>query len=244
MFQPLKKLDLRLKSINIITGEGAHANLFSSNDYSIGKRTINLVDAGEQKEIHHLVSVFEQLHLSVDNLTSVIITHSHDDHWEGVKTLLRLVPLQIMVFEDDIPYYQQELKRLNNTLEYHLRGLSDGEFIEVENHRLQVLHTPGHDSGSICLYDATNRILFSGDTVFASGTTGSLRSGNLADLARSLRRLTMLDVDILLPGHGDLALKNGNKAIQLALERLTWLDRLPDDAPYWMKIRRSQHKSS
>jgi glyoxylase-like metal-dependent hydrolase (beta-lactamase superfamily II) len=230
--------------INIITGEGSHANLFSSNVYSIGKHTISLVDAGEHEEINHLKSVFEHFHGTIEHLSSVIITHSHDDHWEGVKTLLQTVPLQIMVHKDDVSYYRQELNRIDNIKEYSLRGLFDGDIIEAENHRLQVLHTPGHDGGSICLYDAANRILFSGDTVFASGTTGSLRSGNLADLTRSLRRLTTLDVDILLPGHGDIAFKNGNKAIQLALERLTWLDRLPDDAPYWMRIRRSSQRNS
>jgi glyoxylase-like metal-dependent hydrolase (beta-lactamase superfamily II) len=227
LFRSLEKQDRRLKEINIITGEGSHASLFSSNVYSIGKRTISLVDAGEHEEVNRIISVFEHLNFKLNDLSRVIITHSHDDHWEGVKTLLQMVPLQIMVYKNDVSYYRQEFNTIKNITKYSLLGLQDGDIIAVGNHRLQVLHTPGHDGGSICLYDEANRILFSGDTVFASGTTGSLRSGNLADLTR-----------------GDIALKNANKVIQLALERLTWLDRIPDDAPHWMRMRRSSHRHS
>ncbi|MEM2878904.1 MAG: MBL fold metallo-hydrolase, partial [Candidatus Hadarchaeales archaeon] len=49
------------------------------------------------------------------------------------------------------------------------RELEDGDVIDLGELKLQVLHTPGHTAGSICLYEPERRMLFSGDTVFADG---------------------------------------------------------------------------
>ena len=71
-------------------------------------------------------------------------------------------------------------------------------------HRLSVLHTPGHTPGSICLYSAPDALLFSGDTLFA-GTCGrmDLPGGNPEQMVHSLQRLRTLPADTrVLPGHG------------------------------------------
>lgn len=107
--------------------------------------------------------------------------------------------------------------------------------VKAEGRSLRVVHTPGHDAGSICLYDEDCRILFTGDTVFASGTTGSARSGNIDDLRKSLKRLTSMKVDVILPGHGEIAYEKGGEAIRLALERITWNENFPRNLPYHMR---------
>ena len=81
------------------------------------------------------------------------------------------------------------------------RKLNEGDKI----HDFEVLHTPGHTKGGICLYNGD--ILISGDTVFADGGYGRMDiGGNFDDMNRSLERLSNLDVNYLLPGHG-----NGSK---------------------------------
>jgi glyoxylase-like metal-dependent hydrolase (beta-lactamase superfamily II) len=218
----LEDHDPRLRGVHHVSGEWLYVSFFSSNVYSIGKENITLIDAGDEAETCvWLQSALQRLNLNVKNVTTTIITHSHEDHWGGLARLLQKTSLNVLVYTEDVPYYQRELSNLKERQEYNIRGLEDGDIIETEGRTLTVLHTPGHDGGSICLYDAANRILFSGDTVFASGTTGSLRSGILADLTRSLRRLTTLDVDILLPGHGNLVMDNANEVIALALKRKT-----------------------
>lgn len=239
MRRSLEEYDPRLRGIHLIIGEWSHANLFSSNVYSIGNTTITFIDAGDQNEFGSITTAFQRLGLNIKNTSNVIITHSHDDHWGGVKALLQLTPLNVLVYEADTSYYRQEFRHLTGVNEYVLVSLKDGDAVEVEGRKLTVIHTPGHDNGSICLYDEAHKILFSGDTVFSSGTTGSLRSGNINDLKQSLRRLATLEIDIMLPGHGDVVLDRANEVIDLALERITWLERIPDDAPYWLRMRRS-----
>ena len=55
--------------------------------------------------------------------------------------------------------------------------LEDGSIIDLGNYELQVLHTPGHTSGCICLYEPGAGLLFTGDTVFAGGTLSEIAVG-------------------------------------------------------------------
>ena len=93
-----------------------------------------------------------------------------------------------------------------------LRG---GERIQVGPHLLEVIPTPGHTKGDICLYEHHNRILFSGDTAFPSSPTENILSdadkqlGNMDQQIASLARLVPYAVDFLLPGHGMPAFSDG-----------------------------------
>jgi glyoxylase-like metal-dependent hydrolase (beta-lactamase superfamily II) len=67
---------------------------------------------------------------------------------------------------------------------------------------LQVLHTPGHSPGSVCLYWPDKKLLITGDVVFY-GSIGrtDFPSGSLSLLKRSIDKLSQLDVECLVPGH-------------------------------------------
>ena len=78
----------------------------------------------------------------------------------------------------------------------------------------EVIHTPGHSYGGICLWDGEN--LICGDTVFANGGYGRTDiGGNMDDLRNSLRKLNKLNVKYLFPGHGPWV-DNGKKHIELS----------------------------
>ncbi len=82
--------------------------------------------------------------------------------------------------------------------------LAEGGEIRFGSLRLEVLHTPGHTEGSVCLLDADDGLLLSGDTLFA-GSFGrvDLPGGDPAAMAESLARLATLDDGLaVLPGHG------------------------------------------
>jgi len=84
--------------------------------------------------------------------------------------------------------------------------LAEGGEIRFGSIRLTVLHTPGHTEGSVCLVDADDGLLFSGDTLFA-GSFGrvDLPGGSLEAMVESLDRLRGLDDRLaVLPGHGPL----------------------------------------
>jgi glyoxylase-like metal-dependent hydrolase (beta-lactamase superfamily II) len=82
--------------------------------------------------------------------------------------------------------------------------LAEGGEIRFGGVRLQVLHTPGHTPGSVCLFGADDGTLFSGDTLFAGGWGRvDLPGGSAEQMAESLVRLMTLENPVrVLPGHG------------------------------------------
>jgi hydroxyacylglutathione hydrolase len=82
--------------------------------------------------------------------------------------------------------------------------LAEGGEIRFGGLRLQVMHTPGHTEGSVCLYDADGGRLFSGDTLFAGGWGRvDLPGGSADQMVDSIARLAGLDDPLrVLPGHG------------------------------------------
>jgi len=82
--------------------------------------------------------------------------------------------------------------------------LAEGGEVRFGEIRLQVLHTPGHTEGSVCLLDGDGGRLYSGDTLFAGGWGRvDLPGGDPAAMAASLARLTELEDGVaVFPGHG------------------------------------------
>lgn len=95
--------------------------------------------------------------------------------------------------------------------------LAEGGRIRFGSIDLEVLHTPGHTEGSICLLASGERLLFTGDTLFRAGWGRvDLRGGSTEQMVGSLTRLSAMDGDLrVLPGHG--------KETTLERER-AWLD--------------------
>ena len=95
--------------------------------------------------------------------------------------------------------------------------LAEGGVIRFGSIRLEVLHTPGHTEGSVCLLSAEDDLLFSGDTLFANGWGRVDLPGGLAEqMAESLVRLSALHDSLqVLPGHG--------RSTTIGQER-AWLD--------------------
>ncbi len=83
--------------------------------------------------------------------------------------------------------------------------LEDGDQVDLEERTLEVIYTPGHSPGSICLLDKKNRILFTGDTFFPGPLYAYPEDVNLDDYMASLRKLKdrMDEYDYLCSGHND-----------------------------------------
>ena len=97
--------------------------------------------------------------------------------------------------------------------------LKEGDVIDLGEWKLEVMHTPGHSPGGICLYEPRAKVLFSGDTVFPQGNIGrtDLFAGCDADLVSSIERLTKLEVEILYPGHMEIVSGDVGRQIQASL---------------------------
>lgn len=86
--------------------------------------------------------------------------------------------------------------------------LEQGTLIDLGGRQLQVLHTPGHSPGSICLLDEEHRFLFTGDTIYSGPLYAHLDHSNLAAYQVSARMLAVLayELDLLFPAHGSTPL--------------------------------------
>ena len=204
MFQDLGKSCDRLKDVYLIKGRG-----LTSNVYVIGKDQITTVDAGNGAYYNRLEPEFKGIGLRISNVTQSIITHAHHDHANGLIELLQLSDPKIFVFHSDARY-------LIGLGEHRIIPLEEGDLIETESLNLKVIHTPGHTEGSICLYDEKKKVLFSGDTVFPGGVFGNFPPGEGRTIFLSLEKLTNIDVDIILAGHGRPLYGNGNQHIMKA----------------------------
>ena len=82
--------------------------------------------------------------------------------------------------------------------------LHEGDLIDTGDHVLEVMDTPGHTPGGICLYDRANGLLISGDTLFSDGFGRTdFVGGSMTDMRDSLRKLSNIDIRGLFPGHGN-----------------------------------------
>jgi glyoxylase-like metal-dependent hydrolase (beta-lactamase superfamily II) len=81
------------------------------------------------------------------------------------------------------------------------RLLEEGEMIDLGNRVFEVLHLPGHSPGSVGLYDAVARILFSGDALYDGPLLDHLPGSDRAAYRRTMERLLELPVDIVHAGH-------------------------------------------
>lgn len=153
--------------------------------------------------------------------SNIVITHGHGDHIGANAALKKAFPdIHICIHEDDqdmLPYPAKNLSILgaffgSSTVRSPLadRLLKDGDNILVDEFLFEVIHTPGHTPGSICLISKNQEngqspVLFSGDTLFKEGIGRTdFPRCSAEKLMQSIKeRLFVLnEKTIVYPGHG------------------------------------------
>lgn len=123
-----------------------------------------------------------------------VLTHCHYDHSRGVQDNWK----EVFYGEDEdstLPFVEIPL---------HGKKITSSKF-EFGNYTFDVLKTPGHTHGGICLFEPKSGILFSGDTLFADGIWGRTDlGGSDSVMQKSLLELKKLGWKILCPGHGPI----------------------------------------
>lgn len=144
-------------------------------------------------------------------LRHIVVTHAHIDHIAGARHLQSLTGAPILYNEADLPLLAMMdiqagwLGIAVPEVAPPDLSLADGATVRVAGIAAEVLHTPGHTEGSLCLYLPSHSILLAGDTLFA-GSVGrtDLPGGNTEKLLRSIHTslLPLPDATRVLPGHG------------------------------------------
>ncbi|QNN51462.1 MBL fold metallo-hydrolase [Nocardioides mesophilus] len=132
---------------------------------------------------------------------AIVCTHAHDDHVRVAPALREAVTAPILLHPDDRPLWE-----LTHTDELWDVDLHDGQRIEVADTTLQVLHTPGHAPGAVCLYAPDLGCVFTGDTLFQGGPGATGRSFSDREVLESSIRARLFELPedtIVHTGHGD-----------------------------------------
>jgi hydroxyacylglutathione hydrolase len=165
-----------------------------------------VVDPGDN--IPEILTRLARHHLT---LKQIVITHAHIDHVGGAVLLKRVTGAPILLNQNDLPLLamMDEQAGWIGTRPPEVAppdaSAEDGLKIILANLIGEVLHTPGHTEGSICLYFAPQELLIAGDTLFA-GSIGrtDLPGGNSRKIIESIhdRLLILPDATTVIPGHG------------------------------------------
>src|SRR5450432_113407 len=165
-----------------------------------------VVDPGD--DISQIVALLEKHALKVKQ---IVITHAHIDHVGGAMKLRALTGAPILLNQND--YALLKMLDVQATWvgmavpdEVAIEAsITDGESLQTGSLKANVLHTPGHTEGSICLYFPAEKLLIAGDTLFARsiGRT-DLPGGSFEKIMRSLqgRVMSLPDETVVIPGHG------------------------------------------
>jgi glyoxylase-like metal-dependent hydrolase (beta-lactamase superfamily II) len=133
-------------------------------------------------------------------LKAIVCTHAHDDHVRVAPELRERVGAPILLHPADKPVWELTHPDLLWDVD-----LADGQRIEVAGTVLEILHTPGHAPGAVCLYAADLRCVFTGDTLFQGGPGATGRSFSDPDLILESIRARLLglpDDTVVHTGHG------------------------------------------
>ena len=167
-----------------------------------------VIDPGD--DVADVLAIVQKHNLKVQQ---IIITHAHIDHVGGAKKLKAATGAAILLNQNDYAL----LKMLDvqaawvgmaspGKVEID-QSVGQADKIRVGSLSADVLHTPGHTQGSVCLYFPLEKKLIAGDTLFA-GSIGrtDLPGGSFEKIIRSLHEkvLALPDDTIVVPGHGEL----------------------------------------
>jgi len=195
---------------------------FDGNVYLILDERPILVDAGMMA-----APTLRNIKKFIDpaKIEMIVLTHCHHDHSGAAPELKTVTGARLLLSEKEVGAVGDDLASVaylfgQQAPAYEVdETLKEGMVLDIGEWKLEVLETPGHSTGSLCLYEPQAKVLFSGDTVFPDGNIGrtDMYGGSTPDLVASIERLTGLDVEIMYPGHMEITGRDVKRQIEMSL---------------------------
>ena len=221
-----------------------------SNAYLIvEEECLTLIDAGLPWDGSKILWYIDSIGRSPQELQRVVLTHSHPDHTGPLRELCRLTGAVIAAHQRDTwqtsngtrwlhypaqpPAFAWNIPFLRRIPAHEV--IQDGQVLPVFG-GLQVIHTPGHTPGSVCLYLPSHGVLFTGDTLLANGERFRrpvyFPGTDLRDYRASVERLAQLPFETACVGHGKPLVEGGTVRLQEMLDHYLWI------TPRWAELKR------
>lgn len=180
--------------------------MYREEEATEGERAALVIDPGDRGE-----QIYEGLKRKGFRVEAILLTHGHFDHIQGVNGLKKCSGAPVYAYEGERDICEDA--RINLSVQTgrpetvradHYE--KDGSVMKLAGFTIRLIATPGHTHGSCCYYLEEERVLFSGDTLFA-GSVGrtDFPTGSMSGLVRSVKeKLLVLPEDVrVYPGHGE-----------------------------------------
>lgn len=214
---------------------GVHAvRLLNVYAFLIDEPQLSLIDAGLIGSAGRVQRYVKGIGRTLDDLGRIICTHAHPDHIGGVRELAGERDVDVLMHPADLEGLKVTLRdavanrNRGQLIAYFTRHpgeatpVTDGQVLPILG-GLQVVHTPGHTPGSICLYAARLKLLFAGDTlqVIRRRVTFASRvfSEDLPLARASVARLAELDVQTIAFSHYPPLRDGANEVLRALADR-------------------------
>ena len=213
-----------LSDVHLIDGVTANTYL------ALGDQT-TLIDSGTPGKQENIIKYLQnELKSKPEDIKTIVLTHHHIDHTGSLYELKKITNADIAAYKDDIdiisgkksssdPIYMRFVSRLMamfTSYKFIKPDINLEENDIVDNYR--VIHTPGHTPGSIALYNSDNGVIFVGDTLTYDGNkVGGPPSFLINDkeaLKKSVKKISDLEPNIMLSGHGKPLTENTSEMIR------------------------------
>lgn len=193
------------------------------NTYLIDADLKILIDPGHRHLFDHVRRGLDALGIPLTGIDVVAVTHAHPDHLEAAG-LFKKPTLFALGLED--------YRLIKDLAGPHLQMpepdffLREGD-LKLGSQHFQVVPSPGHSPGSVCLYWSEKKALFAGDVVFFQGIGRTdLPGGDGSLLKESIGKIAALDVEYLLTGHGDVVVGKDEVEANFRMIESYWFDYL------------------
>lgn len=204
---------------------------------SVNEDDIMLIDTGLPGNSSKITDYVEKtLKRKLSDIKTIVITHKHFDHVGSLSKMKEITNAKVAIHPADADYIRGKEKHIGGTFMnaiiklyqtiYRTKPvepeilLNDGDMIG----EYQVIHTPGHSPGSICLYNPKNKVMFVGDNLhYKNGKLQSPGERLIPEPEKyeeSLKKLLNYDIEVILTGHTAPVTSDANESLRKFVEGL------------------------
>ena len=207
----------------------ASSNMAHSNVYLVinGKELV-VVDTGTSGNAKKIIAYIQKISHQPSEVSTIVLTHYHMDHAGSAKELKDLTNAKVAAHVEDADFVagKKPSPKPKNVLFRVVSSFIKPKPVEVDIAlkdgdkigNLTVIYAPGHTPGSIVMLDTQRKALFVGDTLRFDGSkvTGAPKQFTWdADKEKqSIEKISLLEFDIMLPGHGEVLKANASNAVK------------------------------
>ena len=187
--------------------EGVFEN--NCNSFYFGEPLNILFDPGLKNYTDQLLKNMEADGIDIETISFVLNTHCHPDHIDGTLNFTKY-EIPAGMHKDEIRFFQETGPQFFQMMgiefpEYKFDIELEEGYLKIGDTELQIFKTPGHSPASVCVYWPEKKALVSGDLIFKENFGRvDFPGGSASQLKESIKRISQLDIEFLLPGHMDI----------------------------------------